>query len=91
MEEQINELKNIEGAIEAILFAAGYPVKYAKIAEEVAKKFGATYIDVQEDFDKHLEHRYPAYISWDRVHPNWVGSMIIATKIMKVLGAKQLF
>jgi len=31
--EQINELKNIEGAIEAILFAAGYPVKYTKIAE----------------------------------------------------------
>ena len=31
--EPINELKNIEGAIEAILFAAGYPVKYAKIAE----------------------------------------------------------
>lgn len=26
-------LKNIEGAIEAILYAAGYPVKYAKIAE----------------------------------------------------------
>jgi segregation and condensation protein B len=35
MEEQINELKNIEGAIEAILFAAGYPVKYAKIAEVI--------------------------------------------------------
>ena len=33
MEEQTNELKNIEGAIEAILFAAGYPVKYTKIAE----------------------------------------------------------
>ena len=33
MEEQINELKNIEGAIEAILYAAGYPVKYEKIAE----------------------------------------------------------
>ena len=33
MEEQINQLKNIEGAIEAILYAAGYPVKYAKIAE----------------------------------------------------------
>lgn len=33
MEEQISELKNIEGAIEAILFAAGYPVRYAKIAE----------------------------------------------------------
>ena len=66
-------------------------VEYAKIAKEVAEKFGATYIDVQEDFDKHLEHRYPAYISWDRVHPNWVGSMIIATKIMKTIGSKGLF
>ena len=33
MSEQINQLKNIEGAIEAILYAAGYPVKYEKIAE----------------------------------------------------------
>ena len=33
MEEQINQLKNLEGAIEAILFAAGYPVKYSKLAE----------------------------------------------------------
>ncbi len=33
MNEQVAELKNIEGAIEAILYAAGYPVKYAKIAE----------------------------------------------------------
>ncbi len=33
MNEQVAELKNIEGAIEAILYAAGYPVKYDKIAE----------------------------------------------------------
>lgn len=31
--QQIDQLKNIEGAIEAILYAAGYPVKYTKIAE----------------------------------------------------------
>lgn len=31
--ESIQQLKNIEGAIEAILYAAGYPVKYTKIAE----------------------------------------------------------
>lgn len=29
----IEQIKNIEGAIEAILYAAGYPVKYEKIAE----------------------------------------------------------
>ncbi len=33
MDEQIHQLKNIEGAIEAILYAAGYPVKYEKISE----------------------------------------------------------
>ncbi len=33
MEEQINQIKNVESAIEAILFAAGYPVKYEKLAE----------------------------------------------------------
>ena len=33
MSEQIDQLKNIEGAIEAILYAAGYPVKYSKISE----------------------------------------------------------
>ena len=66
-------------------------VEYAKIAKDVAEKYGATYIDVQADFDAHLVHRYPAYISWDRVHPNWVGSMIIASKIMKAIGAKELY
>ena len=30
---QVDQLKNIEGAIEAILYAAGYPVKYSKLSE----------------------------------------------------------
>ncbi len=33
MEEQLEQIKSVESAIEAILFAAGYPVKYVKIAE----------------------------------------------------------
>ncbi len=42
MNEQIVELKNIEGAIEAILYAAGYPVKYEKIAEVLGLDVGNT-------------------------------------------------
>lgn len=53
MEEQINQLKNIEGAIEAILFAAGYPVKYAKIAEVLG-------LDVRNT-KKLIEHMSHAY------------------------------
>ena len=66
-------------------------VEYASIAKEVAEKYGITYIDVQGEFDNHLKYRYPAYISWDRVHPNWVGGMLIASKIMKVIGADSLY
>jgi len=66
-------------------------VEYAGIAKEVSEKYGITYIDVQGEFDNHLKYRYPAYISWDRVHPNWVGGMLIASKIMKVIGADTLY
>ena len=66
-------------------------VEYAQICKEVAEKYGATYIDVQSEFDKHLVHRYPAYISWDRVHPNWVGGLIIAKEILKAIGADPLY
>ena len=66
-------------------------VEYAQISKEVAEKYGATFIDLQPDFDEHLKHRYPAYISWDRVHPNWVGGMIIARNILRVIGADPLY
>ncbi len=32
-QSELEGIKNIEGAIEAILYAAGYPVKYAKLSE----------------------------------------------------------
>ena len=33
IQTEIDGIKNIEGAIEAILYAAGYPVKYSKLSE----------------------------------------------------------
>ena len=57
MEEinQVEGLKNIEGAIEAILYAAGYPVKYAKIAEVLG-------LDVRNT-KKIIEHMSEAFNS----------------------------
>lgn len=66
-------------------------VEYAAICKEVAEKYGVKYIDLQCEFDEHLKYRYPAYISWDRVHPNWVGGMLIARKILKEIGADRLY
>ena len=36
--------------------------------------------------DDYLIYRYPAYISWDRVHPGEIGSMIIAREFLKSVG-----
>ena len=66
-------------------------VEYAQIARDVAKKYGVGYINVQEDFDEHLKYRYPAYTSWDRVHPGWAGNLIISRRILKEIGAKPLY
>ena len=69
-------------------------VEYAEIAKKVAEKYAkdnVKFIDLQPGFDEHLVHRYPAYISWDRVHPNWVGGMLIAKTILQEIGAKSLY
>ena len=55
MNEQINQLKNIEGAIEAILYAAGYPVKYEKIAEVLGLDLRNT-----KKLIEHMSERYNA-------------------------------
>ena len=53
MNEQIEQLKNIEGAVEAILYAAGYPVKYEKIAEVLGLDLRNT-----KTLIKHMSEKY---------------------------------
>lgn len=53
MQEQLEQIKNIEAAIEAILYAAGYPVEYSRIADVL----GLTKRDVK----RMVEHMAEAY------------------------------
>ena len=53
MDEQITPINNLEAAIEAILFAAGYPVKYEKIAEVLGLDLGNT-----KKLIEHMSERY---------------------------------
>lgn len=58
---------------------------YGEICKEEAAKRGIPCIDLQAAFAEILKHRYPAYITWDRVHPGWTGSLIIARALLKEL------
>ena len=65
--------------------------EYAAIMRQVAEETGVGYIDMQDDFDALLVHRYPASISWDRVHPGWVGGMVMARRVLHEIGCDRPF
>jgi lysophospholipase L1-like esterase len=58
---------------------------YGAIVRKVAQKHNALLVDTQSAFDKALETYYPATISWDRVHPNHIGHMILARAFLQAV------
>lgn len=60
--------------------------EYGAIMKSVAKERGIPCIDLQAAFADLLQYRYPAFITWDRVHPGSVGSMVIARAFLKEIG-----
>lgn len=62
---------------------------YGQVVKEEAKKRNIPVVDLQAEMDeKLLKHYYPAAITWDRVHPQWFGSLVIARACLKALGIK---
>ncbi len=62
--------------------------EYGKIMKDEAKKRGIPCIDLQEAFQDILTHRHSSSITWDRIHPGWTGSLIIARKLLKFFEEK---
>jgi lysophospholipase L1-like esterase len=52
--------------------------EYGAIVKKIAKKNNVICVDLQAAFDSYLQYYYSASITWDRVHPDTVGHMIIA-------------
>ena len=59
--------------------------EYRAICKEEAAKRGIPCVDLQEAFAPLLRHRYPATITWDRVHPGFTGSLVISRALMETL------
>ena len=60
------------------------------IVQELAEKYGQTFIDLQAAWDELFTHMHPANIAWDRIHPNHVGCVYIANQILKATGFQGL-
>ena len=60
--------------------------EYADIVRRLAAQYNLPLVDLQPVFDDYLQYRYPAFITWDRIHPGWIGSMLIAREFLRVAG-----
>jgi len=60
---------------------------YGDIVREVAQARGAVLVDAQAAVDRLLTFRYSAYLGWDRVHPNHVGTFAVAEAWYQALNA----
>lgn len=51
----------------------------------IAEESGIPVVDLQEAFARVLQNFYPGYLTWDRVHPNEVGQLVIARQLMQMM------
>lgn len=56
------------------------------IVRELAKCYALPLVDTQEAFDRWMTHGYSAQITWDRVHPNYIGCALIEKAFMNAIG-----
>ena len=95
----IEMLDSIQGKVKGIVLCTPYFIEsniedamrkrmteYADIVKKLSKKYDTLLVDTQEAFDSYLAHHFSANMSWDRVHPNNVGHMIIARAFLKAIG-----
>lgn len=60
--------------------------RYGAVVRRLAQAHGTLFVDSQAAFDEVLKTYYPASINWDRVHPDHVGSMVLARAFVNALG-----
>ena len=59
--------------------------EYGEICKELAKKNDVILADAQAYADRVLQHCHPAYITWDRVHPNIPGHNVLAHVLLDAI------
>ena len=60
--------------------------RYGAIVKKLATKHDAIFVDTQAAFNATLKHLYAATLAWDRVHPNQIGTMVIARAFLNAIG-----
>lgn len=57
--------------------------EYVAICHKLAAKHGCRLVDFQAMYEKFFQTRHSSCIAWDRVHPNMMGSTLMAKEFLK--------
>lgn len=60
--------------------------EYVDVCKKLAEKHGCVLVDFQKMYDEYCSIRHSSFIAWDRVHPNQVGSTLMAREFLKACG-----
>ena len=60
--------------------------RYGQAVKGLAEEYKTEFVDVQAAFDAYLAHNPVLRISYDLVHPNTIGHMVIARAFLQALG-----
>lgn len=56
---------------------------YVEICRVLAQKHGCVFVDFQKMYEAYCRIRHSSYIAWDRIHPNQIGSTLMAREFLK--------
>ncbi len=57
--------------------------EYGAVMKKLAEKHGCVLVDFQKVYEDYLHIKHSSYIAWDRVHPNQIGSTLMAREFLK--------
>lgn len=57
--------------------------EYVAISKKLAEKYGCRFVDFQKMYEEYCQFRHSSFIAWDRIHPNKIGSTLMAKTFLK--------
>lgn len=57
--------------------------EYVEICKNIAEKYNCRFVDFQKMYHDYCKIRHSSYVAWDRIHPNQIGSTLMAREFLK--------
>lgn len=92
-------IEKIKGSVKGIFILSPYIIEpnrtdamrarmdeYVAVCHRLADKHGCIFVDFQAMFEEYCQIRHSCFLAWDRIHPNQIGSTLMARAFLEKCG-----